>query len=481
MVPRPGFLFCARRAPPQFLDNGKQFPMSNSKYLMLDTSLWAQDDHLKVTPGLVRKATENPLFGEELPWEVRYDNLYANVIFDWEDGLYKCWYNPFIIDLPTTDYPPEQREGGTYRAALDKAKAERQIKEWRDMGVCYAVSSDGIQWTKPDLGLIEFQGSAQNNLVMRNALGAGVTLDRHDRDRSGRFKAFLKGGVASSPDGLHWSDLQACPEIKAKWDTHNNLFWDERHGKYVGMTRLWDGGFPDGERIVGRTESQDFNTWTQAVEVLRALPEEPERQTYTLIAFPYANLYLGLLMMFNTETDLVDCELAWSRDTVEWERVCPGTPLIPRGPEGSIDWGCVYGAAYPFLKDGRLQLYYGGSNGRHTDWRAGFLGLATLRPDGFAGVTPANKPQAATLVTQPVNCTGRQLCLSADADGGAVRAAVADVDAMSLAECTPIQTDGTDAPVHWRDGQDLTALVGQEVQLIFELREATLYSFSFTD
>ena len=78
---------------------------------------------------------------------------------------------------------------------------------------------------------------------MRNALGAGVTLDRHDPDRSGKFKAFLKGGVASSPDGLHWSELQDCPEIKSKWDTHNNLFWDERHGKYVGMTRLWDGGF----------------------------------------------------------------------------------------------------------------------------------------------------------------------------------------------------------------------------------------------
>ena len=451
--------------------------MSKSKYLVLDTSLWAQDDHLKLTPGLVRKATENPLFVEDLPWEVRYDNLYANVIFDWEDGLYKCWYNPFIIDVPTTYTPPEQREGGTYRAALTKAGTEGHIRKPREMGVCYAVSADGIQWTKPNLGLIEFQGSTQNNLVMRNSHGVGVTLDRHDPDPLARFKAFLEGGVASSPDGLHWSDIQACPQIEALWDTHNNLFWDERYGRYVGMTRLFDGQ----ERIVGRTESQDFNTWTRAVEVLRALPEEPERQTYALIAFPYAHLYLGLLMMINTETDLVDCELAWSSDSVQWERVCPGTPLIPRGPDGSFDWGCVYGAAYPFLKDGRLQLYYGGSNGPHTDWRAGFLGLATLRPDGFAGVTPANKTQTATLVTQPVNCSGRQLCLSTDAAGGVVRAAVADVEAKSLAECIPIQTDGTDAPVRWHDGQDLAALVGQEIQLIFELRVATLYSFSFSD
>ena len=76
---------------------------------------------------------------------------------------------------------------------------------------------------------------------------------------------------------------------------------------------------------------------------------------------------------------------------MQWERVSPGTPLIERGAEGSFDWGCVYAGAYPFLKDGRLQLYYGGSDGPHTDWRSAYLGLATLRPDGFAGLTPASK------------------------------------------------------------------------------------------
>ena len=449
--------------------------MSVDKYLLLDTSLWAQDDNLKVTPGLARKARENPLFGEELPWEIRFDNLYANVIFDQTDGLYKCWYNPFIIDLATTDTPAAQRERGAYRAALKRAGADRRKRTPREMGVCYAVSADGIQWTKPDLGLIEFGGSSQNNLVMRDVHGVGVSLDSRDPDPAGRFKAFMEGGVARSPDGVHWSAMHACPEIKAIWDTHNNLFWDVRHGRYVGMTRLWNGR----QRTVGRSESQDFNTWTQAVEVLRALPEEPDRQTYALIAFPYAHLYLGLLMMFDTGTDLVDCELAWSRDTVQWERVCPGTPLIARGAEGSFDWGCVYAAAYPFLKDGRLQLYYGGSNGPHTDWRDGFLGLATLRPDGFAGLSPVNQTQSATLVTQPVYCSGRQLCLSADADEGVVRAAVAGVEAKSLADCIPIRTDGTDLPLQWRDGDDLEALVGQEVQLIFELQNATLYSFSF--
>ena len=109
--------------------------MNNDRYLLLDTALWAQADHLKPTPGLARKASEkNSLFGEELAWEVRYDNLYAKVIFDRTDKLYKCWYNPFIIDAATTDTPPAQRERGAYRAALVRAGgAGRQIRKHRGL------------------------------------------------------------------------------------------------------------------------------------------------------------------------------------------------------------------------------------------------------------------------------------------------------------------------------------------------------------
>ena len=71
-----------------------------------------------------------------------------------------------------------------------------------------------------------------------------------------------------------------------------------------------------------------------------------------------------------------------------WERLCPGQPLIPRGagsyPDGEHDCGCVYAAA-PFLHEGRILIYYGGSNGRHNNWREGSLNLATLDIDRWAG------------------------------------------------------------------------------------------------
>ena len=62
---------------------------------------------------------------------------------------------------------------------------------------------------------------------------------------------------------------------------------------------------------------------------------------------------------------------------------------------------------------------------------------------------------------------------------GLVRAAF--IDGKGLADSLPIQVDVTDLPLQWRDGQDLTALEGREIQLIFELRGATFYSFSFSD
>ena len=62
-----------------------------------------------------------------------------------------------------------------------------------------------------------------------------------------------------------------------------------------------------------------------------------------------------------------------------------------------------------------------------------------------------------------------------------IRAALADVEGKGLADSIPVQADVTDLPLQWRDGQDLAALVGREIQLIFELQDATLYSFSFSD
>ena len=43
--------------------------------------------------------------------------------------------------------------------------------------VCYAVSKDGIEWDKPKLGILEYNGNKNNNLV--GLVGDGGTLAVH--------------------------------------------------------------------------------------------------------------------------------------------------------------------------------------------------------------------------------------------------------------------------------------------------------------
>jgi hypothetical protein len=347
------------------------------RYLFLDSRVVERIENAVVRVGRVRKDPRNPLFGEEKPWEARFDNLYANVVREPHTGLYRCWYSPFIVDEAVRTIPRAERNRKRYRALK------------REMGVCYAESEDGFKWTKPSLGLVEFDGSRGNNLVCRGPHGAGVFRDARERDPARRYKMFFQDQTISgafSPDGIHWGDPVRFEAIDAVGDTHNNAIWASTISRYAGITRLWDRAAK--QRLVGRTESQDFLHWTKAEEILRADAKAPESQTYAMPIFEYAGLYLGLLMMFHVPSDTVACELAWSADTLRWERVDPGNALIPLGAAGAYDSGCVYAAATPVVLDNQIRLYYGASNGPHTGWRDGFFCLAHLRPDGFAAMEP---------------------------------------------------------------------------------------------
>ncbi|HUT11771.1 MAG TPA: hypothetical protein VMY42_14820 [Thermoguttaceae bacterium] len=431
------------------------------RYLLLDSRIVEKTENARLAVGAVKKHPGNPLFAEDKPWEPRFDNLYANVIYDRLQKRYQCWYSPFIVDEAVSRTPREERRDVRYRP------------RGREMGVCFATSKDGLEWERPELGLVEFQGSKANNLVIRGPHGAGVFEDHGEKDPRRRYKMFYQGmAVRFSADGLRWSDAVPCPQIDARGDTHNNAFWAPELNKYVGITRLWDG-----QRIVGRTESADFVTWTPAVEVLRG---ETAHQTYAMPVFRYADVYLGLLMILRRDADRVHCELTWSPDTVEWKRIDPGTPLIPNSEtEGAYDWGCVYGANDPIVLDEEIRLYYGGSNGQHGGWRDGFLCLATLRVDGFAGYEPARADRPATVLTGPIVFSGPSLRVTADAAGGSVRVTVLDIQGESLAAGHPISGDMTDEPVRLVEQDALRELKGQPVRLKFELNRAKLYSFAF--
>jgi len=448
------------------------------RYLLLDARVVDRTENARLTIGTVQKHEANPLFGEDKPWEKRFDNLYANVIFDAEAGLYKCWYSPFIVDRSALGMTLEERKQKRYRAPGN-----------REMAICYATSKDGLAWAKPELGLVAYEGSKATNILWRGSgdrkelwggpHGSGIFKDLREPDPERRYKAFLKAeilSVAFSADGVHWGPAIACPEADSAGDTHNNAFWAPTLGSYVGITREWGQAFG---RQVARTSSADFVRWSKSEVVLEGL--DKGHQTYAMPVFYHGGVYLGLVAIHDQEADRVWTELTWSPDTVTWHRVLPGTPLIANSEkEGDYDWGCVYAAACPvFLKD-EIRLYYGGSDGKHTSWRNGFFCLATLRPDGWSGYEPVDSDRPAVIETTPVACTGKGLRICADVKkNGYVKIELLDSDHQLLAEGELITKTVTDGLVRWKGGFSFEKLKANEIELRFELRDSKLYSFSF--
>jgi hypothetical protein len=126
-----------------------------------------------------------------------------------------------------------------------------------------------------------------------------------------------------------------------------------------------------------------------------------------------------------------------------------------------------------------IRVYYGASNGPHTDWRDGFFALATLRPDGFAGYEPANPGKPAIVETSLLSGAGEMIRITADAAGGSIRITAFDAEGNKLATSQTITDDVTDQAVVFPDGFKLTAH-GNSLRLRFEIRSARLYSFSIT-
>ena len=440
------------------------------------------------------KHPANPLFREEYfadppkPWEARLDNVYPSVIYDQDDSIFKCWYKSFLRDRDSNRTPLADRPRVPYRGG------------GREEGVLYAESADGIHWRKPELGLVEFAGSRRNNIVMSRTVhgihAGGALKDPLDNDPARRYKFIhlnaRAGRMAScfSADGLTWSQPVLWPDHGAVGDTHNNAIRLADSGRYVGITRGWSDGAYRGFRTVLRSESDDFLRWSPPVEVLRG--QGAHDQIYSMPIAQYGDLFIGLPAVFHkgdpsaADWDTVDTELAISTDTVQWRRICPGQPLIPRGagsyPDGEHDCGCVYAAA-PIVQGDRILLYFGGSNGLHNGWREGSFNLATLPRDRFAGYRPRDSLSKALLTSARLRQAGAKITLNAEVDaGGSIRVALVDdanaaLPGYGLEDCMPFREGqgGLALTLRW-PGRGVADLGQRAFRLRLELTAATAYA-----
>ena len=336
-----------------------------NKYLFLDRSCLQPQgmDNVRLMLAAAEKDTaNNPLFHEDffstpsLPWEARYDNAYPNVIYDPKYQKYRCYYTFCSKDEESTSTPRAER-----------AKRDYRPMPTRITSLGYAESDDGVHWVKPSLGLVEFEGSRENNMIFRYAHGTGVFLDAEETDPAKRYKLVTKVeypgsrtfmAVNFSEDGIHWGEMIPWPRWNPPADSHNFPFRDRVDGLFKVITRVWRNGV----RISAICASRDFINWSEPVEILRG--DGFESQVYSMPVFWYDGLYLGLASMFHEgdrsaeNFDTVDLELTYASACDRFDRVAPYQYLIPRGkgsyPDGDFDCCCIYAAAPIDMGDGRL-------------------------------------------------------------------------------------------------------------------------------
>jgi len=378
------------------------------------TLLLVDDHHVLYRPGTMRilrpldREPENPVILADRPWEQLIS--YCSVYRDSKDGRYQLWYQA---------YP------GCH--------------------LCYATSEDGVRWTKPRLGLVEYEGSTDNNIVMPIGYGASVVVDPRDPDPTRRYKAaFWDSGeieghqipgtcVAFSPDGIHWTLHDGNPVIRGSHGHYiqppfasdpriktgklggpplstsdvTDAIWDPMRNTFAIYAKTWIDG-PDGtmhwKRAVVRTESSDFIDWSKprlmmapdefddwqgdAVEVQRTSVGGGSggRQLHSGPVFVYNNVYLSLLQVMDAgKTGRQPIELAVSRNGLDWQRPFREAPFLPTAPGDQFDSGRIWSNATPIILAEQVRFYYGGYRGR---WN-------------MKGPIDDHKPSAIGLATMP--------------------------------------------------------------------------------
>ena len=466
-----------------FIKENKQSnitPQRREKYLVLDSRIIESTKNAELTLGEVRKEKSNPLFVEDRPWEPRYDNMYPNVIYDEEENLYKCWYCPFIVDQRTTETHLDRR-----KPSLTPYMNARPAG--REEALLYATSKDGINWTKPNLGIVNFNGNSNNNIVSRGLSGAGVIKDELEQLPGRRYKAFYCSNsgykMRYSSDGLNWCDEVALPGV-GESDCHANMIWSPELKKYVGILRHYDPIPVTGNRKIARTESIDSVTWTKSETIIEGTPQD---QLHDMVIFRDGGVYLGLLGCMNYPSKETrngvrqHIELAWSPDSYKWHRINPGTPFISNSKSNNneygkmpYDWGCVFPSA-PVFVDDEIRIYYGASDWYFFDWRKGGLALATLGKDRWAGYEAIDDDDTAIVTTTPLKLDNH-IHITADVGkGGLILVNVLDQKGEILVSSEGIKNSCTEFKLNF--GRQYNNINGSKCRIQFIINRAKIYSF----
>lgn len=395
------------------------------------------------------------------------------------------------------------KDGDIFRAvyrSYDPAYKGEQYDGNPGEMTCYAESRDGQEWTQPKLGIVEINGSRENNVILR-AAPFSTNFSPFLDDRPGvpkeqRFKATaglsdhavkhaqktkpseavgIKGGLYTfaSPDCLHWKQLSSEPSItmtEFAFDSQNVSFWSPIENQFVCYFRSWQNGL----RSISRATSPDFVTWSKPVALSPNLPGE---HLYTSQTHPYfraPHLYVALPTRFHPgRGDSTDILLMTARGDAPYDRtfreafIRPGLDLARWGNRSNY-------AALNVVPTSptEMSIYHVGSGDRFV-----------LRTDGFASLHAG--AEVGEMVTRPLRFTGKELVINySTSAGGSVRVEIQDesgtpIPGFTLTDSRNHVGDAIEQPVSWKNGSDVSSLAGKPVRLRFAMQEADLFAMQF--
>lgn len=458
----------------------KGFDSSNRKFLMVDRAFIERSHgvRLRIHPPL---KTGERLLESDRPWE--------DATLNWFSVLkvgrrYRMWYEAYDrAGWPTPD----------------------------DTSFCLAESTDGIRWSKPNVGSTPYANVTKTNILFRRiggpghlsrVHGANVFLDP-EAPRNERYKCVSQGIFESegtppyriagmvSEDGILWRRIPRpiCPGFA---DSQYSGFRDPWSGKIQLFGRV---AAPTG-RAIGRSESDSFDRFPELNRVLERRDEGPfDSDLYNPACTPYPESDDGLYWMFPSlfrhGPDTLDIQLAVSRDGTNWTWPDPETPFIALGPPGSFDSGSLYmgnGGCLP-TRDG-WSFYYSGSPLRHGEVAPDKLAVATNRrvisratsiPDRLVSIT--SHPGGGRFTTTLLHAEPSQLRVHATTSShGSIRVEVADENGTPLTgfrgrDCRPLSGDCRWSRVRWAGNPHIRPPESGRIRLTFELRDANLFGF----
>jgi hypothetical protein len=480
------------------------------KQLFIDNRFFARQYGMKLTVNPPVKA--EMVMRPETPWERSRMGAYASVLED--KGVYKLWYNVYQRDA---------------------------IPDGLPNCICYATSTDGLEWTRETVNLFDWYGHRENNIVLPGAHG-GVTIDSKAPPEY-RYKALAmiwenalwpesqgadweknRGGIhlLTSPDGIRWTRVRPAA---SPWfhDSLNVLMYDDRIGKHVAYLRTAEGNrwAHRGSRTLARVQLDDpvrtpwpYRPLPPGVEATyncvyhgqfditlatdESDPPDSDLQMCPIVKYPWAeDVYLGLFAIYRHYPDPPEGEyandgpnavqLAVSRDGIDWQRP-ERKPYVPLGMEGEFDAGCIWPTLGMIRRGNEIWQYYSGcshTHGAYDGETAGEGGLRLLRQrlDGFVSADAAYT--GGEFSTPLLTFDGSHLELNLDCSAeGEVRVEVLDegnrpIEGFTLAESSPVDRNRIAAAVRWKQRDSVAELSGRPIRLHVRARACKLYAFQF--